>query len=219
MICKVARTASLVSVCMTSFITCLLAAVRTIHLVFPLYVIKWMAIKISIAIYTLTILVLEGFTLQQSISGNERFAVDVIFNIEFIILVSVFSTVVLVNIVSLVKLYLAKASNRDTWRRKATITVLIISVIYCVCNIGSLVVFGSETETFSVWSYSSIPSELNHIAYFILLPLNSACNPVVYIIRKKDMRSHFKSLWKRLGGWLCRRERDNYQGVKVLQEK
>ena len=33
------------------------------------------------------------------------------------------------------------------------------------------------------------------IAYFIPVPLNSAINPVVYFIRKQDMRHFLKEVW------------------------
>ena len=79
------------------------------------------------------------------------FLLDITTNIEFIISAS-FLIVFLSNAISVAKLYLSQLSHTETRdiKRKATITVLIISVIYCVCNIGSLVVFSSETETFSL---------------------------------------------------------------------
>ena len=204
---KVLKTVCSVSVFLTGCITCLLGAVRIIHLLFPLREINRTAVKLSIAVYTAFVIVLEVLIWQQKLTNGETRAYYFLLDIEFLVLVSVFLTVVFVNVISLLKLYLTQPSGRETWKRKATITVAILSAIYCVCNIGFIVVFASETKTFSVWSFSSIPRELVHVSYFILLPLNSACNPVVYLIRREEMRSYVINLWRRLSD--CLRKREN----------
>ena len=177
----------LISVNTTSYLTCLLATVRAIHLVFPLYAIEWKAVSISVAACIV-------------ISAPLQFIAPIY---SFPILVCLFMIVVLVNAASLVKLYLSQSFHTETKdiKRRATITVAIVSGIYCVLNIGFLVSFGASYEGFY---YSlEIPRSFVFITTIILLPLNSACNPLVYLLRKEDMRSHVKSLWTRLGDCLC----------------
>ena len=64
-----------------------------------------------------------------------------------------------------------------------------------------------------IWNYYLMPVELVDISYYILLPLNSACNPVVYLMRKEEMRSHVRTLWGRLAGYMCRKEEQDITGV------
>ena len=95
-------------------------------------------------------------------------------------------------------------------KRRATITVMMISVIYCVCNIGLVIIYGATAP----WKfYYSIPVQLIDISYYILLPLNSACNPVVYLMRKEEMRSHVRTLLGRLAGCMCRKEEQDITDV------
>jgi hypothetical protein len=50
---------------------------------------------------------------------------------------------------------------------------------------------------------------------FHLLPLNSAVNPVVYLIRRADMRSHVKILFIKLAGCrcFCRSEKESTENA------
>ena len=188
-------------------------AVRAIHLIFPLYVINWTAVKSLSATYTaiigLTIvllLVIKFVDFEESKNTEEA---SVAVYIQFVLLVSLFLTVVLLNVISFGKLYLCKPSRTETWRRTATVTVGIISLIFCVCNVGFVIIFGWRTV--SVLSFLRMPHDqlLTMITYYILLPLNSACNPVVYLTRKKEMRLHVKTSWGKFVGCLCRKDGEN----------
>ena len=193
----------------TTFLTCLLAVVRTINLTFPLYIINWTAVEGSILVYNVFIIILQLVYLLRFVKSISK-AIDmdtlfaVFFNIELFILVSVFLIVVVSNIVSLGKLYLAQSEKTTTWRttRKATVTVAIISAIYCICNITYIVVMGITSCTMITEDYALhkklVPNELMNISYFILLPLNSAVNPVIYLTRKADMRSYVENLSEKL---------------------
>ena len=194
----------------TTFLTCLLAVVRTINLTFPLYIINWTAVKGSILVYNVFIIILQLVylilrfvkSISKAIDMDTLFAV--FFNTELFILVSVFIIVVVSNIVSLGKLYLTQSEKTTTWRttRKATVTVAIISAIYCICNITYIVVIGITSYTMITEDYALhkklVPNQLMNISYFILLPLNSAINPVVYLTRKADMRSYVENLSEKL---------------------
>ena len=202
----IAYVVCLISMLMTGFITCLLAVVRAIHLVSPLHVINWRTINISLAVYSTTVVLLTGFYLQQSLSLHlaVTFGMKFVVHIFFQILAGVFLTVVFTNVISFVKLYFSQSVLAI--KRKATITVVIISVIYCVCNLGFIVIFGSYL--FSLQTYKLIPHEIEHISIFILLPLNSACNPLVYLMRKEDMRTHVKKLCGKVVLCFCRKNRE-----------
>ena len=226
MLFEICKTVLRISVYMTGFLTCLLAVVRAIQLVFPLsiHIVYWGAVTVSIAIYSIFLVVLEIFYLQQIVSTNETVFINyledsesssgilykVFVTIEFITLSGVLIVVVLANAVSLIKVHLSHSLHRETEaaKRKATITVGIISVIYCVCNIGFVVtVF---IHGYSLWSFLvPVPRGLKEVSYWILLPLNSACNPVVYLIRKEDMRSYVRELWCKFSKCSCWKKREN----------
>ena len=191
-----------VLVMMTSFLTCLLAAVRAINLILTFYIINWGFVKVSIYVYSLYIVVFELMLISFQYSAELKSLEKKLYCVEFFTLVSLFSVVVVSNLLAIGKLFISK-SQTQTWKttRKATVTVGILSVIYCVCNIGYIVIHGlNRFSTFKV--LRSIPIELGDTFLYILLPLNSACNPAVYLIRKADMRTHLKTLWRRLTGWI-----------------
>lgn len=213
-----------VAICGTGFFTCLLAVVRAIHLVRPLWVIKWAAIKISTVFFVVLVILLQlvyfksvtgepgyiGFLsknddiLAQYIhidSAMETFF-TVIFNTEFMMQAILFLVVVAANTIIAIKLITSQAP-RVKWKRRATVTVAIISAIYCVCNIGYLILF--PLLFYSRPLYDTIPGKITEICSNVLLPLNSASNPAVYLIRKADMRSHLGNLFDRI--CLCREAR------------
>ena len=194
----------------TTFLTCLLAVVRAINLTFPLNVINWTAVKGSILVYNVFIIILQLVYLLRFIKAIS-IAIDIVtllnavlFNIELFTLVAAFLIVVVSNIVSLGTLYLTQSEKTTTWRttRKATVTVAIISAIYCICNITYIVAMGITSYTMITEDRALfeklVPRELINISYFILLPLNSAINPVVYLTRKADMRSYVETLSENL---------------------
>ena len=202
----------------TTFLTCLLAVVRTINLTFPLYVINWTAVKGSILVYNVFIIILQLVYLLRFIKAIS-IAIDidtlcaVFFNIELFILVAIFIIVVVASGISLEMLFVSQR-HTASWKRKATVTIAIISAIYCICNITYIVVMGITSYTMITEDYALhrklVPDELMNISYFILLPLNSACHPVVYMIRRADMRSYVGTLAAKLAESLgCKKREDN----------
>ena len=193
---EVLTTICTISIYLTGFLTSLLAILRAIHLVFPLRVINWRAIQVSMVVYGLIVLATQ--ICYYTAFGTFYPAWKQV--LSFPILAALFLTVVLANAVSLTMLHHSTSSIREAWKRKATITMIMISGIYCVCNINTVAIVGMET--YSISTYNSIPEELVRISYYILLPLNSACNPVVYLTRRNDMRLHVKTVWRRIAGCL-----------------
>ena len=208
---EVFKTICMISMVMTGFLTCVLAVVRMIHLLFPLYNINWRAVTVSIVLYSMTVLVLVVlFFLRIFIISDESLLHEVLPAVDFSILAGVFLIDVLVNIISLVTLYFSKSSHRESRdiKRRATITVMIISVIFCICSIGLIVIYVAN-----IFYNYVMPFELIEISLYILVPLNSACNPMVYLMRKEEMRSHVRTLWGRLAGYMCRKEEQDITGV------
>ena len=165
----------------------------------------------SILLYSIIIVVLRILFLQRYIVSDKSVLVRVVEAFQFFILAGVFLIVVLVNVISLVQLYFSQSSYTESRgiKRKATVTVMIISVIFYVCNIGSVIMYGAT----AMWNYFLMPLKLIEVSYYILLPLNSACNPVVYFIRKKDMRTYVQTLWSRFAGCVCRTEEGAGMGI------
>ena len=224
-----------VSICGTGFFTCLLAVVRAIHLVRPLWAIKWTVIKISAVIFVFLVILIQlvyfksitgdsGYTdfivsdkddtLSQYIytDPNMETFFTIIFNIEFIIQATLFLLVVAANTTIAIKLLTSQAP-RVKWKRRATVTVAIISAIYCVCNLGYLVLF--LLPLYSRTLYDTIPGILSEIFSHVLLPLNSASNPAVYLIRKADMRAHLRNLFERF----CLCQEPTTEGVGLFQSR
>ena len=120
--------------------------------------------------------------------------------VHFTIYTALFVAVVLCNIVCIIKLVHSKVAS---WKREATITMGILSAVYCVFNIGFLVFYGfyafhecgaRETVCFS--------ETFEAISMYVLLPMNSASNPVVYFLRNREMRRYLKNVWRTM---TCRR--------------
>ena len=197
---------NMISLLMTGFLTCLLAVVRAVQLVFPFHFINWRAINLSIAVYSFIPVVMEVLFLTHRQSNL------ISYKIRFLITASVFVIVVLGNATSLLKLYLSQSSQKETReaKKRATVTVAIVSVIYCVCNVGFILITGTNAR---LYPRVSMPPQIYVQAVdtmdFILLPLNSACNPVIYLIRNQNMRVHVKRLWRRASRCECRDGRRN----------
>ena len=208
---EVFRTVCMIAVILTGFLTCLLAVVRVIHLAMPFHVIDWRTVNASIVVFSVVVVVLRLLYLLKFVSSVSNYTLFVIVErIEFLKLAGVFLIVVVVNVISLIKLHYSQSSHKETKdvKRKATVTVAIISTIYCLCNVGSLVIYGA-----GAWDYFSIPFQVTEISYYILLPLNSACNPVVYLIRKEDMRKYVRSLGSNLANCECKKRLDAEDSV------
>ena len=73
-------------------------------------------------------------------------------------------------------------------------TVGILSVCYCICNIGFLVDLILKTGN----SENHVPELVRLVNFHVLMTLNSACNPVVYFVRKAEMRIYLRDEWRRI---------------------
>ena len=81
--------------------------------------------------------------------------------------------------------------------RQATITILILSVTFCLVNAtfisAGVMAFCIRTDVFEDSTYLRTYRE---IVFTLAQCLNSAINPMIYLTRKKDMRKFLLETWR-----------------------
>ena len=179
---------------MTYFITCLLSVRRLINLVWPLHLVKTVRLNIAIAVFSFIELTLG--ILHYIFPDPEAFLI--LERVESGIRIILVLTIVSSSVLSFWKLHQSFADNCHARTRYATVTVGILSAIFSICNIGPLVAL--LVAAFHPQGVKAISSVLTDALTYILIPLNSACNPVVYITRRSDMRNFFVTKWRRVKG-------------------
>ena len=104
--------------------------------------------------------------------------------------------VVISNTITVVQLLKTKGrqDERIQENRKATITVLILAVLFCLFNTLFVVRKWYAIPSGMLYDPNNRKELLKMIAHFIAIPLNSALNPAVYFIRKQAMRTYVINL-------------------------
>ena len=174
----------------TGFITCLLSVIRAISIIRPTHHLNIKAIAGTTILYS-------GIMIYLNIQYNARNVKATM--IHFTIYTALFIAVVLCNVVCMVKLALSKVAS---WKREATITMGIFSAVYCIFNIGFLVFYGFHVFVCGIQETVCLSVTFEAISMYILLPMNSASNPVVYFLRNREMRRYLKNVWRKM---TCRR--------------
>jgi hypothetical protein len=176
----------LVSVSSTGFITSLLSVLRAISIKFPLHNVN---AKIVVGV-SICFGVIELASRILSPPGVKGMSI-----VDFGILIGIFITVIVSNTVCIATLL--KSKNVISSKRNATITIGILSLFYCFLNIGFLATTGVSGFRCSIESWKAQFYVLDRICFYIFLPLNSACNPVVYFVRNAKMRKYLTRMCKR----------------------
>ena len=166
----------------TAFLTCIMTITRTISLLKPRYVVERKLVYFSIFVYNVVMVtsswMFRNFPTEASL-------------VKFLILLSILISVVLSNIVCIYKL----RQNRTTrWKRRATVTVAILSLIFCVTNIGYVGIFGRS----SLKARDVLPYGYRVVLLYTLPQLNSSVNAIVLITRSKKMRDFVRGHWDTL---------------------
>ena len=164
------------------------------------------------AVYSVCFVVLPLITFLLLLEKHYETWSTVLSNIIVLMFAGLFLTVILANVISCCTWQSSHAENKDI-KRNATITVAILSSIYCFCNAGGIsiiVLYLHAPKTLY-----SIPHVLWLMSAYILLPLNSMCNPVVYLIRKEDMRYHVKALCGKGARFFFWRNRGNNADLEL----
>ena len=183
----------------TGFTTCLLSITRTISFHCPFYQLNQVAVGVAAAVHTtlistINIVVLLLFWFSSDDSYVPLIALQAMNCTELTILSIIFVLVVCSNTISVVKLV---SQEQEGEIRRATITVLILSVLFCVFNFSFIAVLGCIVVNVR------LSEVVNWMTLWLALPLNSACNPLVYILRKQPMRFYIKQTFKKI--CVCRK--------------
>ena len=184
----------------TAYATCLLSVTRTIRIASPFYQVKG---KLLVITGIIVFIVMEAASAAMVLIAPLRYVYWGIMNYllarivttSLLILVVVSATVVAVYKLTRENLRGGEGRvsrnnriNRNT--RKVTWTVVILSTLFFFFNsiflgiTAFVVLFQSKGDV-------SVDMALFGGA-FIAIPLNSAINPIVYMVRKSDMRQFFR---------------------------
>ena len=174
----------------TGFATCLLSTTRCIRLCAPFYSVRGRAVALA-ASFFIGYTVVREVTLVRILDRNVYEEYDFIkYHIGILLgeIGLMIVTALLANVICVVKILLkpdVAARSRSTGVR-ATVTVIILSGFYCILNVFYLV-----TEV--LYFYRGVELNKSIILYFGIfysVPLNSAVNPLIYLLRKKEMRKY-----------------------------
>ena len=194
----------------TAFATCLLSVTRTVLLCFPFYSIC----RKTVGMAGLVFCVLEvlRFLLRLYFyylwDSAPAFYVNTLDNGIMIVFLSV---VILINLVSCIlsswklrnrrkNLRVApvnddKHAPRANAKQKATVTILLLSVLFCFFNTIYCITWYFTIFRRFVNLLNIVPvMMLYRVCFWLSIPLNSAINPIIYLIRKKDMRRYIKDI-------------------------
>ena len=211
---KVSIAMSDVTVEGTAFATCLLSVTRAISLVIPFYRIKKLGVWIATAVFSFqSVLKISSRLYIDEMYADERYYYYI--KLEGYSVVIILSVVIIVNITSSLlsawKLFARRkvrqnalvndhgcANHVADTNRKATITIMIVSVLFCFFN--SLFAYSIYVIYINP-GYPPDPLETPvlsllffYFSAFLTLPLNSAINPLIYFLRKEDMRRYLRDL-------------------------
>ena len=196
----------IVSVQTTGFITCLLSVIRAISIIRPRHQLNVRILVGAIICYFGLIIYLNTERPEEDKDEDkdedkeeDKEKDKIAMTARFLIVLGMFAVVILCNIVCIVKLAYSKVAS---WKREATITMGILSAVYCVFNTGFLVVYGFKVFKCGVDVKVCFSAKFEVTSVYILLPMNSASNPVVYFLRNREMRRYLKNVWRKM---TCRR--------------
>ena len=174
----------------TGFATCLLSTTRCISLCAPFYSVQGKAVGLAATLFISYTLVRE-VTLVRIVdrtiyltNGLTKIHIGVLLG-EIGLMIAV---AMLANIICVVKILLKPdvAVRSRSAGVQATITVVILSGFFCVLNVFYLV-------TEALYFYFNVrlsDSPVLYFGIFYAVPLNSFANPLIYLLRKKEMRRY-----------------------------
>ena len=200
----------------TGYVTAVLSVTRSISLCLPFYRVNGKLIAFSflpLPFWMVTKAVVCYF--DYSRSGNS----DTFNRASATELVLMMVTIVIANTISVVELSKrsAEIGAVSESSKQATVTVLIISVLFCIANsvwVGGLIapICASEDDK------KTLVFEILTGMPWILVPFNSALNPGIYFWRKRAMREYARELFQNLFRMLDYRRADRHPGAEDSQE-
>ena len=180
----------------TGFVTTLLTVVRSIASYFPFYEPNGRHLSVSFAVFFLFV-TLKGVVLlyyPNVVDQDRHSELAMVYNIILLSFLLLAITVVLAaNLLTIRKLifsgnemdFSAAQPPSTQVNRHATITILILSALFCFFNILYSVVLCN-----AMLGKDTICLLFRNVVVSTAVPMNSAVNPFVYFCRKTEMR-HF----------------------------
>ena len=179
----------------TAFATCVLSVVRMIGTCWPFYKPHLSRIYLSNGVFGGYLLLREGFCAKdfynkytQNIRPDPLSALTIsnyLKTVTLLILVVIVGVSCVVTTVQLLKR--RRGTEGEEGRcaavSRATITILIISLMFCVFNGILFVVFWLK-----FFEGIKLNGMVQIIAQWIAVPLNSALNPCVYLVRNQEIK-------------------------------
>ena len=182
----------------TAFATCLLSVVRCWCLCFPFNKVNMKSLVISTAgflVYTLgketsyvaLIWTCESYREDDDTCTLPKFT-EAREYLTIILISSIIVIVVLSNSISIKKVITSEGSeDLIELTKRAAVTVILVSINFCLYNTFFIVLF---------CVFQKIPNRHNNFEYEffefltfrVFLPMNSATNPLIYLVRKLEMR-------------------------------
>ena len=211
----------------TALATCLLSVTRAISLSFPFYSVNEKVVKFGTVLSFVYIILKQGtllglqlsFHSKDKVDEGEEFYADISKIITFITLIILVVIVLISNSLTGYKLLFCRdeAIIQGTNTRRAGITVFILSSLFIVTNIlyiavgGIMIVFSEELPELKETDPKVL---LMQAVMQFSVPINSACNPIVYFCRKANMRAYIKRKfrWCSLPRGNRRKEQSNSPG-------
>lgn len=196
-----------ISVESTAFATCLLSVTRCICLSHGFYKINTRFISYSVGAFLAYISMREGLFVAALWSAHPH--ISLFSNIRYYVYLTYLSTIVFLvipsNIISIRHVVLSEGSDDLMLvARHAALTVLMVSVNFCTLNTFFILCSGYFNGVPRIMENGS--PGLIFLEYFnfrVVIPLNSATNPLVYLHRKKAMRQF---AWKTLARIYSKRQ-------------
>ena len=178
-----------VAVEITGFITCMLVVARFINTVWSSYLLDCFAMTIAVVIF--------GAIAAGTETGPYVFSTNykAAFILKFLLLGLIFLVVIGLNLVTLTKLDSVQSEEHNVEERKQTThSVMLLSILYCLLNFNNLLILvdGIAGDSFN------LPEKFRIISIYVVLPLKSACNPVLYFARNEEMRMWMSNQWRKL---------------------
>ena len=194
----------------TTWATVLICTTRAVKVCAPFYRIKVRRLLVATVIYSVYRVLLFAFrTITQSyppLREDSEFQTIVlranlsegILVTNSILLVVIGTTIALSTV--LLKVGGSIPEQNLERNKRAAVTVIILSVVMFICNIPTQILITIKwiNPNANVWGVTCENSDDNdyeqaNALSILLLPLNSALNPIIYFSRKEDMRSYFKN--------------------------
>ena len=188
----------------TAFTTCLLSVIRSISLTFPFYSLNKRAVQYGTILYFLYLLSREVTLLVLQICYELKDITDNSDMISFCTLILILSIVLISNSVTGYKLLFLRDRtprvNSGANTKRAGVTVFILSSFFIFFNLLYIVMGGITIfyrEIIDGLQYNDYRVILAESVIQFSIPLNSACNPIIYFCRKATMRDYVRGIFGR----------------------